>query len=172
MPSAGATKVVVADTSVLVNFLCIDRMDLIAGHSSHFVITDHVAAEITDHYPGEQERLEAALAQGIVEQQSVSGATELDLFGRLIAGGRLGPGECAAIAFAIANNHALAIDDRTAASHARQLNPEIVVLSTQDIMVDLLRAGMLAVEEADRIKDTWATEHRFRLTIASFGDVL
>jgi hypothetical protein len=37
--------VVVTDTSVLVNFLCIDRMDLIARHSHRFVITDHYAAQ-------------------------------------------------------------------------------------------------------------------------------
>ena len=56
--------IVVTDTSVLVNFLCIDRMDLIAWHSHRFVITDHVteAEEITEHYPEQQARLKAALA--------------------------------------------------------------------------------------------------------------
>ena len=34
------------DTSVLINFLCIDRMDLIARHSHQFIVTDHVAAEV------------------------------------------------------------------------------------------------------------------------------
>ena len=54
--------VVVTDTSVLVNFLCIDRMDLIARHSYRFMITSHVVEEITDHYPEQQARLNAALA--------------------------------------------------------------------------------------------------------------
>jgi hypothetical protein len=164
--------VVVTDTSVLVNFLRIDRMDLIASHSSRFVITDHVATEITDYYPEQQERLDRALAAGVIEQLSVSGEIELGLYGALSATGRLGPGESAAIAYAIANDHALAIDDRAAVNQARRLKPDLVVLGTQEIMVHLIRDGAIALDEADQIKDTWATEHRFRLTITSFRDVL
>ena len=41
---------IVADTSVLINFLRVDRMDLIARHSHRFLVTDHVAAEVTDFY--------------------------------------------------------------------------------------------------------------------------
>jgi hypothetical protein len=81
--------VVVTDTSVLVNFLCIDRMDLIARHPHRFVITDHVADEITDHYPEQKARLAAALAAGIVQQVSVTGDDALDLF-KLIETNRLG----------------------------------------------------------------------------------
>lgn len=169
---AKGSIVVVTDTSVLVNFLRIDRMDLIASHASRFVITDHVATEITDYYPEQQERLDKALAAGVIGKLSVSGETELGLFGALSATGRLGPGESAAIAYAIANDHALAIDDRTAANQALRLKPDLVVLGTQDIMVQLIRAGGIALAEADRIKNTWATEHRFRLTITSFRDLL
>ena len=41
---------IVADTSVLINFLRVDRMDLIARHSHRFLVTDHVAGEVTDFY--------------------------------------------------------------------------------------------------------------------------
>ena len=172
MQSAGGHIVVVTDTSVLVNFLRIDRMDLIGCHSSRFVITDHVAAEISDYYPEQQARLEAALAAGIIAQISVSGDIELGLFRDLNDTRRLGPGESAAIAYAIANDHALAIDDRAAAGQARRLKPNLVVLGTQDIIVHLIRAGDIALDEADQIKDTWATQHRFRLTIDSFRNLL
>ena len=40
----------VTDTSVLVNFLRIDRMDLIRDLSPRFLVTDHAAGEITDVY--------------------------------------------------------------------------------------------------------------------------
>jgi hypothetical protein len=39
------SAIVVADTSVLVNFLRIDRMDLIGHHPQRFLATDHVDAE-------------------------------------------------------------------------------------------------------------------------------
>ena len=51
--------IVVADTSVLINFLRIDRMDLIAAHPASFIATDHVAAEIADTYPEQQARYAA-----------------------------------------------------------------------------------------------------------------
>ena len=56
--------IIVTDTSVLINFLRIDRTDLLAGHSHAFLATDHVAAEITDRYPDQQQRFAAALAAG------------------------------------------------------------------------------------------------------------
>jgi predicted nucleic acid-binding protein len=157
---------------VLVNFLCIDRVDLIARHSHRFMITGHVMEEITDHYPEQQARMNAALADGTLEVVSVSGDAALDLYRILSETGRLGVGESAAIACAIANNYAIAIDDRAAANQARQLKPDLVVLGTQEIMVHLVRSGGLAVAEADEIKDSWAIHHRFRLPIGSFGEVI
>lgn len=172
LSSVAGPVVVITDTSVLVNFLRIDRMDLIACHSSRFVITDHVAEEVTDDYPDQRLRLDAALAEGIVETLVVSSDAELELFRQLSETRRFGPGESAAIACAIANNYALAIEDRAASNQARRLKQDLVVLRTQDIMVQLIRGGTIALEEADRIKDAWATEHRFLLAIASFSELL
>ena len=49
--------IVVTDASVLINFLRIDRIDLIAGHSHAFLATDHVANEVSDRYPDQQRTL-------------------------------------------------------------------------------------------------------------------
>lgn len=164
--------VVITDTSVLVNFLCIDRMDLIASHSHRFMITEHVKEEITDHYPEQQDRLSAALADGTLEVIAVSGDMALDLFRILSETRRLGAGESAAIACAIANNYAMAIDDRAAAAQARLLKADLVVLGSQDIMVHLIQSEVIDVAEADQIKETWAISHRFRLGISSFSEIL
>ena len=172
MSAEGQDVVVVTDTSVLINFLRIDRMDLIARHSHRFVITGHVIEEITDHYPEQQARLNAALADRTLEEKEVSGDAALDIFRTLSETRQLGSGESAAIACAIANGYAIAIDDRAAASQAYQLKADVVVLGSQEIMVHLIRSGVIEVAEADRIKDTWATQHRFRLAIASFSEVL
>ena len=67
-PSTG----VVADASVLVNFLRIDRVDLIAGHSHGFIVTDHVADEVSDRYPDQQQRFASAVKAGALSQQSVT----------------------------------------------------------------------------------------------------
>ena len=74
---ASPSIVVVTDASVLVNFLRIDRMDLIAGHSYAFIVTDHVADEVSDRYPDQQQRFASAVEAGALSQQSVTSPAEV-----------------------------------------------------------------------------------------------
>lgn len=170
----GETKptIIVADTSVLINFLRIDRMDLIASHSHDFLATDHVAAEISERYTDQRQRFVAALDAGVILETRVSKPEELGLFGSLFASKRLGAGECSAIALAAHRGHILAIDDRVATRHAREADATLRILATQDLMVSMIREGLLEVGQADRIKRDWASRHRFRLKLDSFRDVI
>ena len=165
------STVVVTDASVLVNFLRIDRMDLIAGHSHAFLVTDHVADEVSDQYPNQQQRFASAVEAGAVSQESVKSRAEIALFGTLSASGRLGAGECSTIAVAVHRRHMLAIDDRRATIQARRADRTLRILTTQDLMVSMIGEGPLGMVEADSIKDEWAARHRFRLKLASFRDV-
>lgn len=165
------SAVAVTDASVLVNFLRIDRMDLIAGHSHKFIVTDHVADEISDRYPDQQQRFASAVRAGALSQQSVTNPSEVALFGKLSASARLGTGECSAIALAVHRRHKLAIDDRRATIQARRTDRTLPVLTTRDLMVSMIGEGMLDISEADSIKDEWAALHRFRLKLASFQDL-
>lgn len=164
--------VLVTDTSVLVNFLRIDRMDLIRDLSPQFLITDHAAGEITDVYGDQLARFEAAVAAGCCEVCRVEDEAALEMFGQLTGTQRLGIGESATIAHAISIGAGLALDDRRAANEARRINGGLVVLGTVDLTVQMIVEGLLSVQEADAIKDDWAANHRFRLKIASFGDLL
>ena len=58
------STIVVADTSVLINFLRIDRMDLIGHHPQRFLATDHVEDELTSDYPDQRMRYQAAVVSG------------------------------------------------------------------------------------------------------------
>jgi len=58
------STIVVADTSVLINFLRIDRMDLIGHHPQRFLAADHVEAELTSDYPDQRMRYQAAVVSG------------------------------------------------------------------------------------------------------------
>ena len=159
------------DASVLMNFLRIDRMDLIAHHSHDFIVTDHVAAEISDRYPDQQQQFAAALNTNAVSQESITSSEEVALFGSLAAFGRLGAGECSAIAMAVHRQHILAIDDRQATIQARRTDQVLRILTTQDLMVSMIRERLLDIAEADSIKDDWATRHRFRMRLHSFRDI-
>jgi predicted nucleic acid-binding protein len=171
-----APSIVVVDTSELVNFLRINRMDLIGGHPDQFITTDHVAEEIVDSYPNQQARYRVACDAGHLIEQRVDDPAEVELFLRLARGQRLGAGERSAIAVAINRNHRLAVDDirtiRRALREARITGDPIQVLRTQDIIVQLIRHGVLTLAAADLIRMDWAHNHRFRLKISSFADLL
>lgn len=173
-PVAGERQpaIIVADASVLINFLRIDRTDLLARHSHDFIATDQVAAEITDRYPDQRQRLESALASGAISETRVTTSEEIELFGSLLATGRLGAGECSAIALAVHRRYILAIDDRLATTHARRADTTLRILATQDLMVSMIREDLLDVVAADGIKRDWATRHRFRLKLDSFRSLL
>ena len=168
---APPSTVVVTDASVLVHFLRIDRLGLLAGHSHSFIVTDHVADEVSDRYPDLQQRFASAVEAGALSQESVTKPAEIALFGTLSASGRLGAGECSAIAVAVHRRHMLAIDDRRATIQARRADRALRILTTQDLMVSMIGEGLLDIVEADSIKDEWAARHRFRLKLASFRDV-
>ena len=135
------STVVVTDASVLVNFLRVDRTHLIAGLSHHFTVIDHVADEVSDRFPDQQQRLTSAIDTGILTQLSVTSRDELSLFASLSASGRLGAGERSAIAVAVQRQHILAIDDRRAIAEARRTDRTIRIHSTQDLMVSMIGEG-------------------------------
>lgn len=167
------SAIVVADTSVLVNFLRIDRMDLIGCHPQRFLATDHVDSEITSSYADQRARYQSAITSGLLDTCSVVDPEEVELFLRLRPGERLGAGECSALAIAIHRKYPIAIDDNRAVKRAvRQLGAKLEVIRTVDVMVALIRTGVLDVVTADQIKDLWARHHRFRIKAASFRDLL
>ena len=70
----------------------------------------------------------------------------------------------------------MAIDDsraiRRALEEAGFAGTPLTILRTQDIVVQIIRDGALTIESADAIRDDWANNHRFKLKIASFADLL
>jgi predicted nucleic acid-binding protein len=155
------SRIVVADTSVLINFLRIDRMDLIGHHPQRFLATDHVEAEITSDYPDQRTRYQAAVVSGQLDTCSVVDPDEVTLFLRLRPGERLGAG------------YPIAIDDDRAVKRAvREMGAKLEVVKTVDVIVTLIRTGVLNTDAADQIKDEWTHQHRFRIKAASFRDLL
>ena len=52
-----SSTTVVTDASVLINFLRVSRMDLLGRHPCDFLMTDHVAHEVSGSYADQQEVL-------------------------------------------------------------------------------------------------------------------
>ena len=167
-----SSLIIIADTNVLINFIRIDRLDLLADHSHQFVITEHVKEEITEHYTVQRKMLQEAIEGGVITEKIVNSLEALQLFGSLMNTGRIGAGECSAIACAICGNHKLAIDDKRAIKEARKRSSELDILGTQELVVSMISEQLLTVSEADEIKALWETKHRFKLKILSFGEII
>lgn len=162
---------VVLDTSVLINFAKVGRLDLLGQLASHsFVVTDHVRGEVSKHYAEQFEAVDAAIAEGIITELSVDRPEELSDFGKLTAPRNLGIGECSAIAVAKNRSLILAIDDNQARKKAKRFHSKLALLSTEELVVSMIKGSILTVEEADEIKLAWETEHRFKLKFETFGD--
>jgi predicted nucleic acid-binding protein len=164
------TTIVITDTSVLINFLVLDRVGLLLRLSSvHFVVTEHVRAEITEHFPEQLRRLNAAFETGVIEEISVTDIVEVALFADLTSKG-LGLGECSAIAVAVNRKLTIAIDDKRALKKVARLGYNLKVLGTEQLVVQLIAESVLTIVEADQMKDDWEQNYRFKLSIVSFSE--
>ena len=83
-----APAILILDTSVLINFLAIDRSELLARLPLPVLVTQHIVAEILLDYPLQHARLAAALNAGHLRQIDVTDLSELQLFSTLVS--RLG----------------------------------------------------------------------------------
>ncbi len=73
--------VVVIETSTLIDFLRIGRVDLLAGFAAYrFIVTNHVRAEVTTHYPAQLANLEAAVQAGHLGKVSLTDTAKLAAF--------------------------------------------------------------------------------------------
>jgi len=169
-----APAILVLDASVLINFLRVERIDLVRSCTSKLLITEHVRHEVTARYPEQLTRLDAALAVGLLETIVLTDLAELQTIADLSTSSakRLGIGECSAVAAAVHRGFELAIDDKAAIREARARYPSLPLHTTQDLVVLLIRRGAIDVAAADALKEEWKVRHRFRLKIASFQELL
>jgi predicted nucleic acid-binding protein len=165
------SDIIVSDTSVLINFLKIDRLDLLGNCSLHFLVTDHVRDEITHNYTDQLQRFHNSLQKHILEEIRVVEVAEVELFSTL-QNGKLGIGECSAISVAIHRKCSLAIDDNLAIKSTLSLAPNLLIFRTQDLMVKMIQEGVLNISDADLILQDWAENHRFKLKIKTFKELL
>lgn len=104
-------KLKLLDTSALINFLVLDQLHVLSQLTEFdFYVTEHVRAEITEHFPEQLQRLNAAFEAGSINEICVTDIVEVRLFAELTTKG-LGLGECSAVAVALNRRIRIAIDD-------------------------------------------------------------
>lgn len=167
--NADGRLLVVADSSFLINFLVLDRMDILGQLPGfRFHVVNHVRAEI--RYEDQRTRLQAAVNGGVVTEIEITDAGEIllyDEFRRF-----LGDGESASLAVAVTRTWVIAADEK--GRFRRELFErlgEANLLNTLGALIAAIKAHVITAEEAEALRAR-LRENRFEMDATSFNELL
>jgi predicted nucleic acid-binding protein len=142
---------VVADSSFLINFLALDRLDILAAlQQFRFHLLDHVVAEI--RHDDQRSRLEVGIQGRVLEPLEIEDLDEVRLYDEFRQ--ILGDGEAACLAVAVRRRWLLAGDEK--GRFQRELFSRLgakYLLNTLGALVMAVRAGVLTIEQAERLRE-------------------
>lgn len=160
---------VVADSSFLINFLTVDRMDILTRLPQfRFHVVNHVRAEI--RYESQCARLQAATEGGRVTEIEITDPAEILLYDELRQ--FLGDGESASLAVAVSRRWVIAADEK--GRFRRELFGRLgedYLLDTLGALLTAIRANVISVAEAEALR-AQLREHRFEMDPTPFGELL
>lgn len=161
---AVAAQPVAADPCFLINFLAVDRVDLLGSLASFtFHCPREVSAEVVR--PVQAKRLARAIANGIVVDEEVFDLAEFAIITDLLRQ-QLGRGESACLALAQSRGWLLASDER---GRFRRLATERDgagrLMTTREVLDRLVALGTLSGAEARAIVKDLRDNHRFAMAI-------
>ena len=166
---ANGRLLVVTDSSFLINFLVLDRVDVLGGLPHfRFHVVNHVTAEI--RYEDQRTRLQAAEERGIVTEIEVTDPDEVLLYDELRR--FLGDGESASLAVAVRRRWVIAADEK--GRFRRELFARLgedYLPNTLGALVTAIKAGVIAVEEAEALREQLRA-NRFEMDSTPFDDLL
>jgi len=166
---ANGRLLVVADSSFLINFLVLDRTDLLGRLTKfHFHIVNHVRAEI--RYDDQCARLEAAVENGVVTEIEITEPSEILLYDELRQ--FLGDGESASLAVAVSRRWVIAADEK--GRFRRELFGRLgenYLLDTAGALVTAIKAGVITLGQAEALR-AQLRENRFEMDPRPFDELL
>lgn len=147
---ADGRLLVVADSSFLINFLVLDRMDIL-GELAQFRlhVLNHVRAEI--RYENQRARLQAAVESGIMTEIEITDPSEILMYAEFRQ--FLGDGESASLAVAVSRRWVIAADEK--GRFRRELFGRLgenYLLDTAGALVTAIKAGAISVELAEALR--------------------
>ena len=167
--AADGPIVVIVDTSCLINFLIVDRMDLFGALSGYaFVVPNHVVAEVTD--ATERTRLAAAMTAGVVTEIEITDLAEIELYVALRR--ILGDGESACLAVAATRGWVMAADEKgRLRREVYERLGEASLVNTPGILVSAIQEGILTADGAETLRAV-LVKNRFVMDIPPFVELV
>lgn len=169
MPTGSGTTTVVVDANIVINLLHAGRLTLLKQLTGYrFVVPEDVVAEIA--LPNQRQELDSAIAAGWMHVVTISDVDDLTRYVELRQ--ILGKGEAACLVLAQRHAWLIASDER--GRFRREVTTRVGLdrlVNTAGLFVLGIRAGLLSIEDADAAKAT-LERHRFRMTFASFRDII
>lgn len=163
-------KPLILDTSVLINYAHINRLDLLTGAHVETRVVEQVQHELQRQ--NQRDALDAAITSGTILTCAVDDLDDIAEAFRIVNDDRRGRGEAFSFVYARAFNGILAIDDRRAVNLFLRKFPELLTATSKELMIKAIRRGQITVADADAIKGIWECECRYRLLFNSFSDVI
>lgn len=164
-----ATVVILTDANVLINLIHIGQLELLRHLPGYrFVVPEHVMAEINQD---DQDRcLAEAMADNVLEASAITDLDEMALYAELHQ--TLGQGESACLSIAVHRGFSIASDEKRAFRRtAIKKIGEGRLMTTQDLLLSAIRAGLATVTQADEWKRELENK-RFKMKFDSFKDLL
>lgn len=160
---------VVADASFLINFLAVDRMDILGKLPGlRFHLVNHVRAEV--RHDDQRARLEAALEGGVMTEIEITDSAEVRLYDEFRR--FLGDGESASLAVAVSRRWVIAADEK--GRFRRELFTRLgedYLLNTLGALLTAIRSGVIIVAEAETLR-AQLRARRFEMDATPFDELL
>jgi predicted nucleic acid-binding protein len=166
---ADGRLLVVVDASFLINFLAVDRMDILGKLPRlRFHLVNHVRAEV--RHDDQRARLAAATDGKVMTDIEITDPAELRLYDEFRR--FLGDGESASLAVAVSRRWVIAADEK--GRFRRELFARLgedYLLNTLGTLLTAIRTGVVTVAEAEALR-TQLRANRFEMDPTPFDELL
>ena len=161
-------RIVVTDTSVLINLIHVDRLGLLGSLPGlEFVVPPEVESEVS--VVAQTQARARAIGTDHLRRQSFRTTAELQRYAQHAQ--VLGKGEAACLAMAEVHGWSIASDERGKFPNLASLRlGEARILNTPGVFVLAIRANLITIDEADHDKRLLA-RHRFKMRFSSFREI-
>ena len=161
----------VLDTDFISSFAWVNRLDIVEGlYSKRMVILEEVLAELS-RVPHLAARVELSMRNGHIKCVSMfADSPEALQLGKLLETGKYGSGEAACMAYLTQHDGILGSNNLSDVKTFCIQNNKCL-LTTADVMHQAYKAGLISIDEADRIWDGMISKKR-KLPASSFSEYM